>query len=234
MLLIDSDSVKSVHVELWEPNLELLLAEYDLSEAEIAEGEAELPGFDTAELYFAHMDEYEALYAEPEVEMRVEMVYDSAEGEQRVSMTQRSEYELGWTFRYWPEDGEDYEWTRPGWFEFTTYETPMKVSFLFDKTSPLSMTTTEKNGVPEVTAAMRVSFSIDGREITEDECEYVLENAGEWETTDGETITFYNAKLYFPRMDWMPEKGTVHVKIEQILTNFSSTWISEKDFEYEF
>lgn len=217
---------------MWEPNLNELLGVYEFSAEEIAlaEGVLKLPSFDTGESYFAHMDEYEQLNAEPDIELRVEMIYDSPEGEQRESFTQRSEYEIGWTLRYWQEDAEPYEWTRPGWFEFTTYETPVVVRFVFDDPEGIRYSRKDK----EAATTISVSFSIDGREIAEDECEYVLEEIGEWEDTDGDLIRFYNAKLYFPRMDWMPKKGTVHVTVEQFLLNYYQTMLLEMDYDYEF
>ena len=222
VLIGDPGSVRSVRVEMWEPNLEILLGEAELSAEEIAAGEAQLPSFNTAELYFAHMDEYDRLNAEPEIELRAVMEFESPEGTQTVSMTQRSEYELGWTLRYWKEDEEKYDWTRPGWFDFTTYETPIPIRFVFDEPEAVGQ------------EVMSVRFTIEGREIGEDECEYILEEAGSFETTDGDTITFYNAKLDFPRMDWMPEKGTVHMTVVQRLNNSGEIWTTEADYDYEF
>ncbi len=227
--LENPEAVTSVTAEIREPILDLPVARYDLTAEEIASGRFELPPLESGELYFEHRDEYERLNTFPEeFELHVVMTYDTGDGEQTVELTRRDEPEQGWAYRYWSESEQADEWTYPGTFRFSTYESPFPIALVYD--DPEAVQTLPDKIV------LSVALSIDGRAVSAEDCELV-EDVEEDPFADycdeGEEIpTWYYARLFLKLPDWAPKSGTIHITVVQQLFSDGSLWTSEQDYEY--
>ena len=217
-----------VTAEIREPILGLTVAEYELTADEIASGEFMIPATDAGDVYMAHMAEYDAAEAFPEeLELHVTVRYESADGEKTLEYTAMDTPEQGWGMRYWPEDEPETDWSYPGYFRFSTYESSTPVSLVVDEPDRV-MTTAEKT-------VLSVSLSINGRRILPEECEIreVMEDIfADFREPDEEPRYSYYARLLLKRPDWADEHGTVHVTVTQQLSGDGSIWISERDLDY--
>lgn len=228
-MLENPETVTSVTAEIREPILDLPVASYELTEEEIASGRFELPPLESGDLYFEHMDEYDRLNTWPEeFELHVVMTYDTGDGEQTVELTQRDEPEQGWAIRYWSESEQPDEWTYPGTFRFSTYESMIPIALVYD--DPEAVQTLPDKIV------ISVALSIDGRAIDAGDCELVEEMEEDPFAAyygPGEEIpTYYYARLFLKLPDWAPKNGTIHVTVVQQLFSDSSLWTTEQDYEY--
>ena len=127
------EAFRSVELSLTEPILDLPVASLTLGPEEIAAGELELPAFATDELYFAHMDEYQAKGTWPE-ELALHAVLSYEKDGMPVTEVRdlTASPELGWNLSYWPRDTEKYDWNFPGFFRFETYESEMPAALVLD------------------------------------------------------------------------------------------------------
>jgi hypothetical protein len=229
LVLRDTQNVTGVSVEIWEPILDFRAAAYELTQEEIEAGVFEIPPTETGELYFAHREEYDAANTWPEnLELRVTVRYDSPEGEKTLSYRQLDQPEQGWGIRYWPEDEEKTDWSYPGYFRFSTYESMIPISLVID--DPKAVVTRRNKMV------ISVSLSIDGRAIRPEECELVEEKEedplADYYPEGAEIPTYYYARLYLKRPTWAPESGTIHVTVVQKLSGDGSIWTTEQDYDY--
>ena len=221
--------VTGVKTEITEPILGLTVAEYELTAEEIASGEFRIPKIDTGEIYMAHMAEYDAANAFPEeLELHVTVSYNSADGEQTQEYTAKDTPEQGWGILYWPDSEPATEWSYPGYFRFSTYESLIPVSLVIDEPDKVS-TTQEK-------IVISVSLSIGDRKILPEECE-IKEDAeddpfAEFSGSDEPAKRFYYARLFLKRPEWAPEHGTIHMTVVQQLAADGSIWTTEQDAEY--
>jgi len=227
--LHDTQNVTGVTAEIWEPILELPVAVYELTQEEIEAGEFELPPIQAGGLYFEHAQEYDAAKAWPEnLELRVTVRYDSPDGEKTLTYRKLDEPEQGWAFRYWPEDEEPSEWSYPGYFRFSTYESMTPISLVID--DPEAVMAGRRKVV------LSVSLSIDGRAVKPEECELVEEREEDplaaYYGEDEEVPVFYYARLFLKRPNWAPKSGTVHLTVVQKLFSDGSIWTTELDYDY--
>ena len=216
-------------MKITEPILGLVVAEYELTDEEIASGEFSLPALDTGDIYMAHMAEYDKAHAFPEeLQLSVTVRYGSDDGEKALEYSVTDSPEQGWGMMYWPDNEQKTDWSWPGYFRFSTYESLYPVSLVLDEPDKVQ-------SQPE-SIVLSVSLSIDGREILPDECEIVDEAEEDpfaaYYDSDEPAQTFYYSRIFLRRPDWAPEHGTVHMSVTQQLFADGSLWTTEQDFEY--
>ena len=201
-------------MEIREPILGITLAEYELTADEIAAGEFTLPSVEAGDAYMAHMAEYDKAGAFPEeLELHVTVRYDSADGEKTLEYTVKDAPEQGWGVLYWADSEPATEWSFPGYFRFSTYESLTPVSLVVN--DPSQVTSGPDKSV------LSVSLSIDGREIPPEECDLREEQDGQ----------YYYARLFLKRPSWAPEHGTIHLTVVQQLSD-GTLWTTEEDSDY--
>lgn len=209
---------ESVVLELWEPELDLQAAVYELGPEEIAKGEVDMTLGDASDLYVEHMDEYQEKDTWPEVlELRVTLRYEGADGPVTETRSLWPAPEQGWGLRYHPRDMEPSDYVFPGCFRFTTYE-----SF-----TPIGLVLDDPEAVGPDTISVR--FSIDGREIDPGSVQY---SAWGEESVYFGPGTLYYARFVFPKPDWAPESGVLHVTVTEYLVNYDEIIVIERDYPY--
>jgi hypothetical protein len=212
------EAFESVELELWEPELDLQAAAYELGPEEIAKGELDLSLADAGDLYMEHMAEYQEKDTWPEVlELRVTLHYEGKDGPVTETRSLWPAPEQGWGLRYFPKDMEPSDYVFPGCFRFTTYESFTPIALALDDPEAVA---------PDV---ISVRFTIDGREIDPDTVTY---SAWEEENAYFGPGTFYYARFVFPRPDWAPEEGVLHVTVTEYLVNFGEIIVIERDYPY--
>ena len=219
----------AVKAKIREPVLGFDVAEYELTAEEIAAGEFMIPATDTGDIYMAHMAEYDAANTFPEeLELNVTVSYESAEGEKTLEYTAKDKPEQGWGLMYWPDSEPATDWSYPGFFRFSTYESLIPVSIVIDE--PDKVTTSEERIV------LSVSISIDGRKILPEDCEIREEQEedplAEFYGPDEAPHNYYYARLFLKRPEWAGEHGTIHLTVVQQLAADGSIWTTEQDTEY--
>ena len=214
-------------MEIVEPILGITVARYELSPDEIAAGEFTIPAVDAGDAYMAHMADYDKKNAFPEeLELHVTVRYDSADGEKTLEYTVKDTAEQGWGIMYWADSEPATEWSFPGYFRFSTYESLTPVSLVVD--DPSQVTTG-----PDKTV-LSVSLSIGGREILPEECEIREEEENDPLAElmgDPNPQKYYYARLFLKRPDWADEHGTIHLKVTQQLSD-GTLWTTEQDTDY--
>ena len=225
--LHDTKDVTAVKARIREPILNLDVAEYELTAEEIAAGEFMIPALDTGDIYMAHMDEYDAANTFPEeLELNVTVSYNTAEGGETLEYTAKDKPEQGWGLMYWPDSEPATDWSYPGFFRFSTYESQIPVSIVIDE--PEKVSTTEEGIV------ISVSISINGQKILAEDCEITegLEEDPLAELYGLEQPKLYKARLLLKRPEWAGEHGTIHLTVVQQLAADGSIWTTEQDTEY--
>jgi hypothetical protein len=211
------EAFESVTLELTEPILDLPVTSYHLEPKDLIKGELELPGVELDDMYFDHMEEYNKRNTFPEeLALHAVLVYDKDGETVTEELDLLSSPELGWGLRYWPKDTEKSDWNYPGCFRFGTYESDFPVTLVLDDPDAVKMNT------------LSVSFSIDGRPIDPETIQYeaLRESYGFGDSS------YYTARFIFPKPDWAPESGTIHVTVVQYLEGYRKTVVIERDLEY--
>ena len=225
--LNNAKNVTGVKLEIIEPILGITVAEYDLTAEEIAAGEFTIPAVDSGDAYMAHMADYDKTGAFPEeLELHVTVRYDSAEGEKTLEYTTKDTPEQGWGVMYWADSEPASEWSFPGYFRFSTYESLTPVSLVVNDPSQVT-------AGPDKTV-LSVSLSIGGREILPEECDIREEQENDPLAElmgEANPQKYYYAHLFLKRPDWAPEHGTIHCTVVQQLSD-GTIWTSEKDLAY--
>lgn len=216
-------------MEIREPILGLTVMEHELTAEEIGTGEYTIAPVESGDLYMAHMQEYDAAGTFPEhLVLRVTVRYDTAGGEETLEYTAEDAPELGWNMQYWADDEPASEWSYPGTFRFSSYESTVPVSLVVG--SPEQAQTTAERVV------LSVTLSINGREILPEECEIREEEEvdplAEFLPAGEEPVRYYYGRLYLKRPEWAPEHGILHMKVVQQLAGDGTLWTTEKDVEY--
>ena len=196
------------------------------TDAEIAAGGFELPMLSTGDLYMENMDAYDALKAWPAFEMTVTARYEneSGDGEDILTLTREADFEMGIALSYMRPD---YTWSEtipPDSFYVQPWEESDEIRYVINDpdavTDPLTFS---------------VDLSWNGRHAQAEEYEEVLEK-NEYTIVDsegGETPHVgYTRQLVLRRPDWMPEEGTLHVRIIQRLASTGELWVRDYDYEY--
>ena len=218
LLFTAPEAFEEVELELWEPELNLQAAVYELGPEDIAKGEVDLALADAGDLYMEHMDAYQEKDAWPEVlELRATLRYQGKDGPVTETRSLWPAPEQGWGLRYFPKDMEPDDYVFPGCFRFTTYESM----------TPIALALNDPEAVaPDV---ISVRFTIDGREIDPDTVQY---RAWGEESVYFGPGTLYYARFVFPRPDWAPESGVIHVTVTEMLVNYGEVIVIEKDYPY--
>lgn len=218
------EAFREVDIEIWEPILDIPVAEYSLGPEEIASGELSLPMLSTGDIWEEHRDEYNALDAWPStLELRASLRYETAAGEVSETRTLTAAHELGWSVSYWPEDYTESTWVYPGCFVFSTYESDV----------PIKLVVNDPDAVEPL--VLSATLSIDGREIPADSFRFKqIEEEVTFRHADGteEPGILYYAFLIVQKPDWAPESGTVHATVVQFLEGCERVWTSEADYRY--
>ncbi len=210
--LIHPEAVRSVTAEMRERNLDEQISSYTWEEGDpaIETGLLEIPAFNGGDFYFAHMDYYMRNNLEPEPEMRVTVRYTASDGvtEESVGLTVQPAPEEGVFARYWGNGPSARDNGYPDSFEVGTYSESDSWRFVIDRPDLVT-----EPGIFSVSAACG------GRKVTEAECRIQTVEP------DPELLALgFNSKptviLLIPRPDWMPESGTLTMKITQYLEYF--------------
>ena len=161
-----------------------------------------------------HMAEYDATGDFPEnLRLHVTVRYNTADGEKTLEYTADDRAEQGWGLLYWQDDEPASDWSWPGHFRFTAYDSNVPVTLVIDEPDKVEASTE--------TSLLSVSLSIDGRKVLPEECE-IREDA-----VDGVAYP----RLFLKRPAWAPEHGTIHVTVVQRLSD-GTVWTTEKDYTY--
>ena len=213
--LSHTEAVRSVTAEIRERNLDeqILSRTWEEGDPAIGTGVLLVPDFDAGELFFSHMDFYMDSNLEPEPEMRVTVRYTASDGvtEESIDLTVLPVPEEGVYARYWgngPSAGDN---GYPDSFEVGTYSKAESWRFVID--GPDLVT---EPGI------FSVSAECGGRKVTEAECRT------ETVEPDPEILALGfdsqpNVILLIPRPDWMPENGSLDLKITQYLEHYGRT-----------
>ena len=208
-------------LELREPVLDLPVESFTFGPEDLVGGELDLPELDTGELFFAHMDAYEAQNAFPEeLALHAVLVYEKGGQTLTEERDLVASPEQGWSVRYWPKDTEQEDWNFPGCFRFETYESLTPVSLVLDDPDAV------KPGV------ISVRFAIDGREVDPSLIRYDVRH--EAYTIGGEAFgpPFYHARFLFEKPDWAPVEGVLHFTVVQYLDGYDRILVLERDYAY--
>ncbi len=225
LYLSQTEALRSVEVSVRDKTLDLTAFDYSLSEEEIASGFYELPMLSTGDLYLEHMAEYEAKNAWPEFEMIVNARVEAGDGsgEESLTLTAEPAFELGFGVSYWPYDFDE---QRPA------------DSFLiipWEETDEIRYVVNDPDAVTDP-LTVSVDISCGGRHAAPEEYETVLyrDEYNLFDPDSGEyvpTVSF-TKQLLLRRPDWMPEQGTIHVVIVQLLATTGERWEREFDLNY--
>ena len=218
-----------VKAEITEPILGLTVSEYELTADEIASGEFLIPKVDAGDVYMEHMAEYDAANAVPEeLELHVAVRYNSADGEKTLEYTVKDEPEQGWGMLYWADDEPETDWSYPGYFRFSSYESTIPVSLVYEEPDKV-MNSPER-------IVISVSLSINGRKVLPEECEIREEDEddpfADYYGPDEPVPHYYYARLFLKRPEWAEEHGTIHMTVVQQLFADGSIWTTEQDMNY--
>ena len=214
------EAFTSIDLELREPILDLPVTSFSLEPKDLEKGELDLPGVEVDELYFDHMDEYDALNTFPEeLALHAVIVYEKDGQPVTEERDLIAQPELGWGIRYWPKDTEKSDWNYPGCFRFGTYESDLPVHLVLDDPEAVKRNT------------LSVSFSIDGRPIDPETVEYE-ERQEAYSFGDYVGPSYYTARFIFPKPDWAPESGTLHVTVVQYFESVGRIVVLQRDVEY--
>lgn len=224
VLLSNPESVRSVTVELFERNLDELMESYSWEEGDpaIQSGILKIPAFDVAEFYFSHMDYYMNNNLEPEPEMEVAVLYQSQDSgqEESIHLSAEPAPEEGLYARYWGTGSFARENGYPDSFEVGTYDKSEDWRFVIDRPDLVT-----EPGIFSVRA------EYGGRKVTEAEC------STETKAPDPDLVALGlesepNVILVIKRPDWMPEQGTLTLRITQYLAHYGCTLTKTLEIDF--
>ena len=224
VILSNTETVQSVTAELREKNLDETVESYTWEKGDpaIEAGVLRIPVLDSSSLYFSHMDYYSNNRLEPELEMEVTVRYalpDSGE-EETIDLKVQPAYEEGVYARYWGSGSFAREEGYPDSFEVGTYDKSESWRFVV--------------GRPELVTEpgiFSVSVEYGGRNVTEEECRTVVKEPDQTLLELG-FESEPNTVLLIPRPDWMPDSGTLTLKITQYLEHYGCTLTKTLKIDY--
>ena len=220
VLLSDPAHTTAVHVSIRDEQVNDSAFEYDLSNEEIAEGKWEETGIDLNDFYVKHAEEYRAMETYIKPTLQVSIAYRTEDGtEGTVVKTAESTDEDYVSVQYFAENLIENEWTYPGCFAASVYDTQI---------DPLVFTMDPDHELQP--GEIYLSITVNGEPIPEENC-YLkrLEDSYEYE---GETYTQYTFILVMRRPDSFPAHGTAHVVVRQKLIHYD--YIRERENEIEY
>lgn len=215
----EADRLLAVTAQLWDGQIGQTVSGFEIPAEAIAAGSFKLPTLYAYEFYQQYSEEYDAIGAWPDLELRLTYRFLGENGEEEEqTLTVQNQHQLGWATRYWDEDA-DPEWAYPGCFAFSTYESYAPVSVSYSKADPAAP--------GEIT----VWITINGQDVPA-ELVRIEPEKEEWFDADGETVTFYYSNIVVPRPDWAGEHGVAHFTVRQALEGYDTIWVTERDVEY--
>lgn len=224
VVLTNTESIQSVTAELREKNLDELVGSYTWEQGDpaIGAGVLRIPVFDSNGLYFSHMDYYSNNQLEPELEMEVTVQYALSDSgaEETIGLKVEPAYEEGVYARYWGSGSFAREEGYPDCFEVGTYDKSENWRFVI--------------GRPELVTepgVFSISAECDGRNVTEEECRTEIKEPDPALAELG-FDSEPNVVLLIPRPDWMPEKGTLSLKITQYLEHYGCALTKTLEIDY--
>ena len=224
VVLSNTESIQSVTAELREKNLDERVESFTWEKGDpaIGAGVLRIPVFDSSSLYFSHMDYYSNNRLEPELEMDVTVRYalPNSGVEETIELKDEPAYEEGVYARYWGNGSFAREEGYPDCFEVGTYDKSENWRFVI--------------GMPELVTepgVFSVSAECGGRNVTEEECRTEVKKPDPALVELG-FDSEPNAVLLIPRPDWMPEKGTLTLKITQYLEHYGCTLTKTLEIDY--
>ena len=221
--LKNAKDVTAVTAVIREPILNVKVKTYELTKKQIAAGEFSIPAIDTGDVYTKNQKKYDKKNAFPEeLELKVTVRYNSAKGEKKLEYTVKDRQEQGWGMMYWDDKEEKSDWTYPGYFRFSTYESRVPVSLVVD--APEKARTDQKKVV------ISVSLSIGGRKIPSKDCS-VREEHEDVTGAKNKKTRYYYARVFVKRPKWAPKHGTIHQVVVQQLSD-GTVWTTEQDTKY--
>ena len=222
LLLHDTDTLLSVRAELWDTAADSLEIAWDVPEEAIAAGEFIIPAYNESEIYFNHQAHYAETNTFPNPELRVFLHYQGTDREETLTLTQRPQYEQGWSLRYFPENTPATEYTYPGYFALVTYDSMEQVNVVFDAPDQLA-----EGGI-------RVSGEAGGYRFTAEDCRVeVLERVG-YRVDDSTLVKSYRTVLLLRRPADLPENsgGIAHFTVTQPLEHYDIIWETQLEIPY--
>ena len=224
VILSNTETVQSVTAELREKNLDETVESYTWEKGDpaIEAGVLRIPVLDSSSLYFSHMDYYSNNRLEPELEMEVTVRYalpDSGE-EETIDLKVQPAYEEGVYARYWGSGSFAREEGYPDSFEVGTYDKSESWRFVVGRSELVT-----EPGI------FSISAEYGGRNVTEEECRTVVKEPDQTLLELG-FESEPNAVLLIPRPDWMPDSGTLTLKITQYLEHYGCTLTKTLKIDY--
>ena len=222
------EALHSVYVDIRDQTLGNSLWSIYIEREDFISGRYELPPLDYADYYLKHLDQFSSDESMPELVMNVTIWYesDSGQGEDTAEYSCTASPEMGFSTNYWEEITiGDQHFT--DCFVVSPWEIDGELRYVINDIDALDS--------PDV---ISVSLSFGARSITAEDCIVAYEDytfTGEDRRT-GQSVTFTDRMVYLviPRPDWIPESGTVHVKIVQRLRSSGELWIQERELDYPF
>lgn len=222
----NADRLRGVQVTVRETVLDLPVFEHELDESEIAAGFYELPALSTGDVYMDNMAAYEEKNAWPEFEMKVTYRYENAagDGEESKELVLEPAYEMGFGASYWKPDYTWDEQLPPDSIVIRPFDDVDNIRYIFY--SPNSV----KDPI-----TVYVSVEYDGRKLDPETFQSILKK-DEYTMIDSASgtetpVVAYQSTLVIPRPDWVPEGGTVHITIAQMLSVTGELYTKEFDLE---
>ena len=176
--------------------------------------------FDEGEFYSRHWDEYTKGGMEPQPELRLELQIEGENGPETLQYAEWARPQLGWSLRYDPESEEADEYTHPGCFVLQTYE---------DYSPPQIVIGEADEAVP---GALCVVAEIGGRRIRPEDCQILTVDFALNDYLPDGAPKLYCTLLLIPRPEGLPEGGTAHFTVLQLLDGYGVPWVTEREIEY--
>ena len=213
------EKIRSAEGVIWEKNLDTEELRFTVPPEDLAAGRFVFE-FDDGEIFYKHWDEYMENGLEPDLELRLELRIEGENGPEPLHYTEWARPQLGWSLRYDAESEEADEYTYPGYFVLRTYEDVVPPEIVIDD--------------PEAAArgALCVSGEIGGQPVRAEDCQILTVDFGLNDYLPPGSPKLYCTVLLIPRPEGVPEGGTAHFTVLQLLDGYGSPWLTELDVPY--
>ena len=225
--LSNTDALHSVRVTVREKTLDKQVYEHYLDEDEIASGLFEAPMLSTGDFYMDNREALDAVNAWPKFELTLDAWYENeaGDGEDTLTLTREPDFELGIGLSYMRPESNWSEYIPPDSFYVIPWEETEEINYVINDPDAVNDPLT-----------FSVDLSWNGRHAAPEEYEVVTEK-DEYTLVDREAGTetpmvSYTKELVLRRPDWMPEEGTIHVHIVQLLASTGEKWVRDYDYDY--
>lgn len=214
------DKILSSTAEIRDAQIDQSIERFEIPREAIERGVWKMDTLEVYPVYTRFREAYEAAddaWPDPELIVTYRFLNENGD-EEEASLTVPNSYELGWSARYAAPDA-DPEWTYPGCFVFSTYEsmTPVALSYSRDE--------------PAEPGAFTLWVTVDGRDVTPEEVQ-MLPRKDPFAAYEDEGPRYYYGNLVIPMPDWAPAHGTAHFTVRQRLLGFDEVWVTEVDVSF--